>query len=110
MLSEIIEHALASESDMVIVEGPLIKADDLGSFSRTKRIDVIIFPAGAEDFGEERITSLLHANPRLGILAMDGTADRGDLYHLVPTRKGIGRLGRSSVIAAIRAAAELRRR
>lgn len=110
MLTEIIEHALASESDIAIVEGALIEADDLGSFSRTKRVDVIVFPAGTEEFTEQRIVRLLHANPRLGLLAMDGTADRGVLHHLVPAQDGIGRLTRSSVVAAIRAGAELRRR
>jgi hypothetical protein len=110
MLSEIIEHALACETDMAIVENALVDADDLGRFSRTKRVDVIIFPAGAEEFTEERIVSLLHANPRLGLLAMDGAADSGDLHHLVPAHDRFGRLTRSSVVAAIRAGAELRRR
>ena len=110
MLCEVIEQAIASEPDLAIVEGALVAADDLGTFSRTKRIDLIIVPAGAEEFTEDHVVRLLRANPRLGLLAIDGTADRGDLHHLVPAHEPIGSLTRSSVIAAIRAGAALRHR
>jgi hypothetical protein len=110
MLCEVIEQTIASEPDIAIVEGALVAADDLGTFSRTKRIDVIIVPAGAMEFTEDHVVGLLCANPRLGLIAIDGTADRGDLHHLVPAHEPIGPLTRSSVIAAIRAGAALRRR
>jgi hypothetical protein len=110
MLCEVIEQAIASEPDLAIVEGALVAADDLATFSRTKRIDVIIVPAGAEEFTEDHVVRLLRANPRLGLIAIDGTADRGDLHHLVPAHEPIGPLTRSGVIAAVRAGAALRRR
>jgi hypothetical protein len=110
MLCEVIEHAIASEPDLAIVGGALVAADDLGTFSRTKRIDVIIVPAGTEEFTEDHVVRLLRANPRLGLIAIDGTADRGDLHHLVPAHEPIGPLTRSSVLAAVRAGAALKRR
>jgi hypothetical protein len=110
MLREIIEQAIASEPDMAIVEGELVAADDLGTFSRTKRIDLIVFPAGTEGFTEDHVIRLLSANPRLGLLAIRGAADRGELHHLIPAHEHIGPLTRSSLIAAIRAGASLRRR
>lgn len=109
MLSEIIEHAVASDPDIAIVEDAPVEADDLDGFSRAKRIDVIIFPATAAEFSDERIGRLLHANPRLGLLAMDGAADRGDLHHVVRTCDGIGRLTQPNLVAAIRAGAQMRR-
>jgi hypothetical protein len=110
MLCEVIEQAITSEPDLAIVEGALVAAHDLGTFSRTKRVDVIIVPADAEEFTEDHVVRLLRANPRLGLIAIDATADRGDLHHLVPAHEPIGPLTRSSVIAAIRAGAVLRRR
>jgi hypothetical protein len=110
MLSEIIEHAIAAETDIALVEGPPIEADDLGSFARSRRIDVVVFSAGASEFTQERIAGLLHAIPRLGLLAIDGPADRAELHHLTPARDRITPLTRSSVVAAIRAGAALRRR
>ena len=110
MLCEVIEQAIASEPDLAIVEGALVAADDLGTFSRTKRIDVIIVPAGAQEFTEDHVVRLLHANPRLGLIAIDGTTDRGDLHHLVPAHEPIGPLSRSSVIAAVRAGTALKLR
>jgi hypothetical protein len=110
MLCEVIEQAIAPEPDIAIIEGAIIAAGDLGTFSRTKRIDVVIVPAGGEEFTEDRVVRLLRANPRLGLIAIDGTADRGDLHHLVPAHEPIGPLTLSSVIAAIRAGAALRHR
>jgi len=109
-LSEIIQHAIAAETDLALVAGVCVDADDLGGFARTKRIDVVVFPAGAAEFTQERIAGLLHAVPRLGLLAIDGTADHAELHHLVSARDPIASLTRSSVVAAIRAGAALRRR
>jgi hypothetical protein len=110
MLSEIVEHAIAAEADIALVEGAPVDVHDLSSFARTKRVDVVVFPAGADEFTQESIAGLLHAIPRLGLLAIDGTADRAALHHLVPTHDLITPLTRSSVVAAIRAGAALRRR
>ena len=110
MLREIIEQAIAPEPDMTVVARELVAADDLGIFSRTKRIDLIIFPAGTEEFAADHVVRFLHENPRLGLLAIYGTADQGDLHHLIPAQERIGPLTRSSLIAAIRAGATLRRR
>lgn len=105
-----IERAIAAEADIALVEGAPTGADDLGSFARSRRVDVVFFPAGDAEFTQERIAGLLHAIPRLGLLAIDGTADRGALHHLTPTQDRITSLTRSSVIDAIRAGAALRRR
>jgi hypothetical protein len=110
MLREIIEQAIASEPDLAVVEEAVVTADSLGTYARTKRIDLIIFPSGTEEFAEHQVVRLLRANPRLGLLEIDGTADRGDLHHLIPTREHIGPLTRSSLVAAIRAGATLRLR
>ena len=110
MLSEIIGQAIASEPDMTIIDSAYLAADDLGTFSRTKRIDVIIFPADAAYFSDDRIDRLLNSNPRLGLLAVNGQEDSGELHHLVPVSDDIGPLTVSTVIAAIRAGSALRRR
>jgi hypothetical protein len=110
MMSEIIEHAITAEPDFALVEGAPTDADDLGSFARSRRIDVVVFPAGDAVFTQERIAGLLHAMPRLGLLAIDGSADRAELHHLAPAQDRIAPLTRSSVAAAIRAGAALRRR
>lgn len=109
MLRDIVEHAIAAEPDMISVEGAPLAAADLTAFLRARRVDVAIFPAAVEGLGDDRIVALLRAHPRLGMLALDGSADQGTLHHLVPVHETIGRLTRSSVIAAIRAGAALRR-
>jgi hypothetical protein len=110
MLCEIIEHAIASETDMAIVEGAAVEADDLGSYSRANRIDVIIFPAGSGYLTDARVGELLYTNPRLGLLSMDTAGDRAELHHLVPAHDDFGRLSQTSLTKAIRAGASLRRR
>jgi hypothetical protein len=107
MLNAIIRNAIAAEADMTIVEH--IAADtDLGSFAR-RRIDVVLFSAGDCAFTDASIDRLLRANPRLGLLAVDGVQDRGVLHHLVPACKEVCPLSRSSLTEAIRAGAALRR-
>jgi hypothetical protein len=108
MLDEIIQAAIATEPDMTIVEQRDGMTGKLGAYTRRRRIDVIIFTAGDEDFADHKIMGLLHANPRLSLLAMDGPGDQGTLHHLVPTKDDIGRLAQTSLTAAIRAGAQLR--
>jgi hypothetical protein len=108
MLNAIIRNAIAAEADMTIVEH--IAADtDLGSFTRRRRIDVVLFSAGDCVFTDASIDRLLRANPRLGLLAVHGVQDRGVLHHLVPACKEVCPLSRSSLTEAIRAGAALRR-
>lgn len=108
MLNEIIRGVLAAEPDMAIVEGGAVVTAELGAYTRRRRIDVVIFVAGDEDFTDNRILALLRANPRLSLLAMDGRRDHGTLHHLVPAHDEIGRLAQSSLTSAIRAGAALR--
>src|SRR5665213_3609410 len=84
MLCEIIGQAVAAEPDMVVVEHDDNAPADLGTASRRRRVDVIIFPAGANGLSKANICALLHANPRLGLVQMDGAHGRGTLDHLVP--------------------------
>jgi hypothetical protein len=109
MLSDIITQAVTAEPDMVVVGSLSGAPKDLGSVSIRRRIDVIIFGQSDAQFQDGAIDKLLHANPRLGLLAIDGTADDGVLHHLVPAHRRIGRLAQSSVAAAVRDGAMLRR-
>jgi hypothetical protein len=109
MLCEIIGQAIAAEPDMVVVDHDDNGPADLGTASRRRRVDVIIFPAGANGLSNANICALLHANPRLGLVEMDGAHDRGTLHHLVPVRDDIGELAQSTLATAIRAGARLRR-
>lgn len=109
MLNEIIRAAISSEPDMTIVDAALRADDDLGAYTLQRRINVVIYPAGDENFDDEKIIGLLHANPRLSLLAIDGQRDAGTLHHFVPAHDAIGRLAQSNLTAAIRAGAALRK-
>jgi hypothetical protein len=117
MLTEIIRSTIATEPDMSIVagnvdmsifEGNVEGTAALGVYTRRRRIDVVIFVSGDENFADDKIFGLLRANPRLSLLAMDGRRDEGTLHHLVPAHDAIGRLAHASLTAAIRAGAALR--
>jgi hypothetical protein len=108
MLTEIIRSVIANEPDITIVEGEVDRTVELGAYTRRRRIDVVIFVSGDENFADDKIFSLLRANPRLGLLAMDGRHDQGKLHHLVPAHDAIGRLAHASLTSAIRAGAALR--
>jgi hypothetical protein len=109
MLNEIIRAAVSSEPDMMVVNAEVRVDDDLGAFTLKRRIDVVIYPAGHENFDDERIIGLLHANPRLSLLAIDGPSDAGTLHHFVPAHDAIGRLAQSNLAAAIRTGVTLRK-
>ena len=108
MLNEIIRATISSEPDMAIVGGAFGLDGDLGAYARQHRIDVVIFPAGAESFNDREIARLLQANPRLALLSIDGARDKGTLHHLVPAHDVIGKLAHSSLTDAIRTGAALR--
>jgi hypothetical protein len=108
MLNEIIRATITAEPDMTIVEDAMHCGDEIGAYTRRRRIDVVIFVAGNENFADDKIVQMLRSNPRLSLLSMDGKRDQGTLHHLVPAHNAIGRLAQPSLIAAIRAGAALR--
>jgi hypothetical protein len=108
MHNEIIRATIATEPDMTIVEYAIRGNEDFGTYTRRRRIDVVIFVAGNNEFADDKIVQMLRTNPRLSLLSMDGQRDQGTLHHLVPARTAIGRLAQSSLTAAIRAGAALR--
>jgi hypothetical protein len=110
MLNEIVHAAVSSEPDITIVDSLARSGDDLSALTLKRRIDVVIYPAAADEFDADKILGLLQANPRVALLAIDGQRDAGTLHHLVPAHAAIGRLEQSSLTAAIRAGAALRKR
>ena len=108
MLNEIIRATIATEPDMTIVEDAAHCDEELGAYTRRRRIDVVIFVVGNENFADDRVVRMLRINPRLSLLSMDGRLDQGTLHHLVPAHDAIGRLAQPSLTAAIRAGAALR--
>jgi hypothetical protein len=108
MLSEVICAAITVEPDMTIVEDAIRCDDEIGAYTRRRRIDIVIFVAGDKNFADDKIDQLLRANPRLGLLSIDGKRDQCTLHHLVPAHDAISRLAQPSLTAAIRAGAELR--
>jgi hypothetical protein len=108
MLNEIIRATVSAEPDMTIVEDPARDDEELGTYTRRRRIDVVIFVAGDKNFADDKIVQMLRINPRLRLLSMDGKCDRGTLHHLVPAHDAIGRLAQSTLTAALRTGAALR--
>lgn len=108
MLSEIIRRALAGETDMSLVEDGGAPTGDLGLYSVRHDVDVIIFANGSEAFTPDRIDAMLHVNPRLGLLEMDGPQDRVTLHHLIAAHDEIRQLAQANLAAAVRAGAALR--
>jgi hypothetical protein len=109
MLNEIVRAAVSSEPDMTIVDSVVGADEDLGAFTRRRMIDVVIYPAVEHAFEASAILELLHGNPRLSLLAIDGRRDAATLHHLVPAQDAIGPLAQASLAAAIRAGAALRK-
>jgi hypothetical protein len=109
MLNEIVRAAVSSEPDMTIVDSLVRGDDDLAAVTRRRRIDVVICPAADHAVDAGRIQALLHVNPRVSLLAIDGRRDAGTLHRLVPAHDAIGRLAQTSLTAAIRAGAALRK-
>jgi DNA-binding NarL/FixJ family response regulator len=109
MLNEIVRATISTEPDMTIVDGSGRGDDDIAAYTRRRRIDIVIYPAGNADFAGDKLVAMLKANPRLALLAIDGLRDEGTLHHLVPAHDAIDRLAHSSLTAAIRAGATLRK-
>jgi hypothetical protein len=109
MLNDVVRAAIASEPDMMIVDGAGRGDDEIGSYIRRRHIDVVIYPAGSSQLADDKLAGLLKANPRLALLSIDGPRDAGTLHHLVPAHDAIGRLAYASLTAAIRAGATLRK-
>ncbi len=110
MLNEIIHGALSPEPDIAIVDDVIHREEELGAYTRRRRIDVIIFAAGDDSFTDDEIFRLLQANPRLSLLSISGIRDEGTLHHLVLAHDSIGRLAQSSLTDAIRVSAARRAR
>jgi len=110
MLRDIIALAIADEPDIEIVENAVGPTEDVAAYTRRKRVDVLIFSDVSSPFDDAHIDDLLHANPRLGLIEVNGPQDRGMLHRLVAAHEDIGALAQSSLTAAIRAGAAMRRR
>jgi hypothetical protein len=93
---------------MNLVEDGIAPSEDLALYSVRNDVDVIIFANGCGSFSLERIDALLHANPRLGLLEMDGPQDRVTLHHLTAAHDEIRQLAQANLVAAVRAGAALR--
>jgi chemotaxis response regulator CheB len=107
ILSAIVRDAISAESDMTVVEQSDIR-DELGMLTRRRKIDVVLFSVNARAPAAADIERLLHTNPRLGVLMLDGSNDTGALHRLVRACNEFAPLARSTVAAAIRAGAALR--
>jgi hypothetical protein len=110
MMDEILRSTIAAESDIAIVSnhpGELEEGGDrLGAYTRRRRIDVVVLSTPGDDAAvQDRIVSLLRANARLGVVAIDGASDTGTLHRLVPTRDAIEPLTAGTIADAIRAGA-----
>jgi chemotaxis response regulator CheB len=110
MLNEIVRAAISSEPDMTIVDSVASGDGDLGALTRRHHIDVVIYPVADDHFQADMVLGLLQANPRVSLIAIDGQRNGGTLHHLVPAHDAICRLAQSSLTAAIRAGAGLRKR
>src|SRR5947209_20456352 len=104
ILNEIVRDAIAAESDMTVVEQTEARPD-LGPRTRRRRVDVVLFSLTAHAPGIAGIERLLHANPRLGVLMVDGSRDSGVLHHLVRACTEFAPLARSTLAVAIRTGA-----
>lgn len=107
MLSEIVTAALAGAPHMRIVTGAPSIAE-LGKYTRQRHIDAVIFGSGNQDFRDETIVGVLHANPRLCLLAVDGREDRVVVHCMAPSRDVFPHLEVATLTAAIRAGTRLR--
>jgi DNA-binding NarL/FixJ family response regulator len=108
ILNAIVRDAITAESDMTVVEQSDAR-DELGVLTRRRRIDVVLFGLNARAPVVADIERLLYANPRLGVLMLDGSHDRGVVHRLVRACNEFVPLAQSTLAAAIRTGAALRR-
>ena len=108
ILNAIVRDAITAEGDMTVVEQSDIR-EDLGMLTRRRRIDVVLFSVSARAPAVADIERVLHANPRLGVLMLDGSHDSGAVHRLATACNEFAPLARSTLAAAIRTGAALRR-
>jgi DNA-binding NarL/FixJ family response regulator len=108
ILNAIVRDAITAETDMTVVEQSDTR-DELGVLTRRRKIDVVLFSLSARAPAVADIERLLHANPRLGVLMLDGSNDRGVVHRLVRACNEFVPLAQSTLAAAIRTGAALRR-
>jgi chemotaxis response regulator CheB len=106
-LREIMRDAVAHEPDITIA-GDMEKPADLAAFTVRRRVDVVLFSRREGAIPQDEIDRLLHANPRLALLAVDAVNGCATLHHLVRADKEFPPLEQASFAAAIRAGASLR--
>jgi hypothetical protein len=100
ILREIIEQAVADESDMEIVEIEG-RGVPLRQTVESSKADFVI--AGADyDFGE--VARVLEERPRLRVLAVAGHGREAFLYELRPMRTPLGEVSPRTIVDAIRGA------
>jgi DNA-binding NarL/FixJ family response regulator len=108
ILNAIVRDAISAESDITVVDKTDIR-DELGTLTSRRKIDVVLFSLSARAPAVADIERLLHANPRLGVLMLDGSHDSGAVHRLVRACNEFAPLARSTLAAAIRTGAALRR-
>jgi DNA-binding NarL/FixJ family response regulator len=108
ILNAIVRDAITGEGDMTVVEQSDTR-DDLGMLTRRRKIDVVLFSLSTRAPALADIERLLHGNPRLGVLMLDGSHDSGAVHRLVRACNEFAPLARSTLTAAIRTGAALRR-
>jgi DNA-binding NarL/FixJ family response regulator len=108
ILTAIVRDAISAEIDMTVIEQSDIR-DELGMLTLRRKIDVVLFSLSARAPAVTDIERLLHANPRLGVLMLDGSHDSGAVHRLTRACNGFAPLARSTLAAAIRTGAALRR-
>jgi hypothetical protein len=106
-LREIIMDAVANEPDMAIA-GYMEKPADLAAVTVRRRVDLVLFSRREGTIPEDQVDRLLHANPRLALLAVDAVNGRARLHHLVRVDEEFPPLEQASLAAAIRTGTALR--
>jgi|SRR5262245_15751167 len=98
-----------------LVEGAVVRSDDMGVVGRTSSLtelhelaretdpDVVIVGIGDDELPEECLDLLLE-RPRVKVLALQEHAGRARLYELRPERVEIGDVTPDEVVETIRAA------
>jgi hypothetical protein len=100
ILREIIEQAVADESDMEIVE---VGGRDVPLRQAVESSEADFVIAGADyDFGE--VARVLEERPRLRVLAVAGHGREAFLYELRPMRTPLGEVSPRTIVDAIRGA------
>ena len=100
MLIDILDHVIASESDMMIA-GRVKDDEDFLTATRRVRADVILMGQTGGD-EHENVAALLSARPKLKVVTIRGDGATGFLYELRPQRIPLGELSMDALRSAIR--------